>query len=103
MNAPLVRYAPSWIAASQFRSIRQSLTSEHGILEGYQNHVVLCGFGRVGSIIGQALDHFQIPYIVIERDPDIVRDLRRRGTSCLYGDAPRTSSCSKLLQLPMQR
>ena len=48
---------------------------------------MLCGFGRVGSTIGLALDHFAIPYTVIERDPDIVRHLRRRGISCLYGDA----------------
>ncbi len=50
-------------------------------------HVVLCGFGRMGGTVGLALDHFEIPYTVIERDPDIVRQLRRRGISCVYGDA----------------
>ena len=47
----------------------------------------MCGFGRMGSTVGLALDHFQLPYTVIERDPDIVRQLRRRGVSCVYGDA----------------
>jgi CPA2 family monovalent cation:H+ antiporter-2 len=55
--------------------------------ENQRDHVVLCGFGRVGSTIGLAFDHFGISYTVIERDPDIVRHLRRRGMSCLYGDA----------------
>ena len=36
-------------------------------------HVVLCGFGRVGSAIGEALQTFGVPYVVIERDPDIVK------------------------------
>lgn len=63
-------------------------TSDPGVGQGDQTgHVLLCGFGRVGSTIGLALEHFAIPYTVIERDPDIVRQLRRRGISCLYRDA----------------
>jgi CPA2 family monovalent cation:H+ antiporter-2 len=52
-----------------------------------QQHVVLCGFGRVGSAIGEALQTFAVPYVVIERDPDIVKSLRTRGVPCLFGDA----------------
>jgi CPA2 family monovalent cation:H+ antiporter-2 len=48
---------------------------------------VLCGFGRVGSAVGEALETFDIPFVVIERDPDIVRGLRSRGMPCLFGDA----------------
>jgi Trk K+ transport system NAD-binding subunit len=48
---------------------------------------VLCGFGRVGSAVGEALETFRISYTVIEVDPDIVKHLRRRGVSCLFGDA----------------
>jgi len=86
LNAPLVRYAPSWIAALQLRSERPSLSAD-ATQDGLKDHVVLCGFGRVGSIVGEAFDHFRIPYIVIERDPDIIRTLRRRSIPCLYGDA----------------
>jgi len=50
-------------------------------------HVVLCGFGRVGSAVGEALETFNIPFVVIERDPDIVRGLRSRRVPCLLGDA----------------
>ena len=51
------------------------------------NHVVICGFGRVGAEIGAALDRWQQPYSVIELNPAIVRDLRARGIDALYGDA----------------
>jgi CPA2 family monovalent cation:H+ antiporter-2 len=55
--------------------------------EPLQQHVVLCGFSRVGSAIGEALQTFGVPYVVIERDPDIVKSLRTRGVPCLFGDA----------------
>ena len=86
-NAPLVRYAPRWIAALHFRLGRASMPVQGSVQDEQAGHVVLCGFGRMGGTVGLALDHFEIPYTVIERDPDIVRQLRRRGISCVYGDA----------------
>jgi CPA2 family monovalent cation:H+ antiporter-2 len=50
-------------------------------------HVVLCGFGRVGAEIGRALERWDQPYSVIELNPAIVRDLRQRGIDAIYGDA----------------
>jgi CPA2 family monovalent cation:H+ antiporter-2 len=87
INAPLVRFAPRWIATLHLRMGRASLPVQGGVQDDQAGHVVLCGFGRMGSTVGLALDHFQLPYTVIERDPDIVRQLRRRGISCVYGDA----------------
>ncbi len=87
LNAPLVRYAPGWIATLHLRAGRASLPIQGGVADEQAGHVVLCGFGRMGSTVGLALDHFGLPYTVIERDPDIVRQLRRRGISCVYGDA----------------
>jgi CPA2 family monovalent cation:H+ antiporter-2 len=53
------------------------------------SHVVLCGFGRVGSAVGEALDTFGLPYAVIERDPHLVKALRARGVSAHFGNAAR--------------
>jgi CPA2 family monovalent cation:H+ antiporter-2 len=49
--------------------------------------VVLCGFGRVGSAVAEALETFGARYAAIELDPDIVRNLRLRGVPCWFGDA----------------
>src|SRR5207302_10943375 len=54
---------------------------------GREGPVVLCGFGRVGSAIGEALETFGLPYVVIETDPDIVKSLRARGVPAVFGDA----------------
>jgi CPA2 family monovalent cation:H+ antiporter-2 len=51
------------------------------------DHVVICGYGRVGVEIGNALQQWNQPYSVIELNPAIVRDLRDRGIDALYGDA----------------
>jgi CPA2 family monovalent cation:H+ antiporter-2 len=55
--------------------------------EALRDHVVLCGFGRVGSAVGEALETFGLRYLVVEIDPDVVKQLRRRGVPSLFGDA----------------
>lgn len=51
------------------------------------DHVVLCGFGRVGNEVGRALERWGQPYSVIELNPALVRELRERGIDARYGDA----------------
>jgi CPA2 family monovalent cation:H+ antiporter-2 len=50
-------------------------------------HTVICGFGRVGRELADALDAQGFHYLVIEFDPDVVRELRARGVPVIYGDA----------------
>jgi K+:H+ antiporter len=49
--------------------------------------VVLVGFGRVGRRIADALDERGIPYVVAERNRELVEDLRRAGKAAVSGDA----------------
>src|SRR6185503_4225801 len=84
INAVLVRTAPGWIA--RYRGVEERAVPT-GVERAVAEHVVLCGFGRVGSAVGEALETFGIRFVVIERDPDIVRVLRSRGVPCLFGDA----------------
>lgn len=51
-----------------------------------KNHIVICGYGRVGSWIGRALTDFKIPFVVIEYNRDIVNRLKEKGTPVIYGD-----------------
>jgi CPA2 family monovalent cation:H+ antiporter-2 len=83
-NAALVRLAPRWV---------DRMARDHGLgalekpRDSESARVVLCGFGRVGSAVGEALETFAVRYVAIETDPDVVRALRARGVPCLYGDA----------------
>ena len=83
-NAALVRFAPRWLSrAAPDRALGQI----DGPRDGGDAHVVLCGFGRIGSAVGEALETFGVRYVAVETDPDVVRALRARGVPCLYGDA----------------
>jgi monovalent cation:H+ antiporter-2, CPA2 family len=51
------------------------------------DHVVLVGYGRVGSVVGVALTAAKVPLLVIENDQDIVESLHRQGIEAIVGNA----------------
>ena len=94
INAPLVRNAPRWLTALGLLE-RGRTASRAPATEERRGHVVLCGYGRVGSAVGEALAAFGLRYTVIERDPDVVKGLVARGVPALYGDAGRLSTLER--------
>jgi CPA2 family monovalent cation:H+ antiporter-2 len=60
----------------------------HDLLEElpYKDHVVLCGYGRVGKYVGRALDMAGIPYVVVEYNQQKARELKDKGIKVVYGD-----------------
>jgi CPA2 family monovalent cation:H+ antiporter-2 len=52
-----------------------------------RRRAVLVGFGRVGSLIGRALDGAMAEYAVIEDREDLVEQLRERGIAAIAGNA----------------
>ncbi|MBW3613296.1 MAG: cation:proton antiporter [Chloroflexi bacterium] len=55
-------------------------------LEPMHGHAVLCGWGRVGRMVGRALEARNFGYVVIEEHRPTVELLRERGIHALYGD-----------------
>ncbi len=56
---------------------------------GLRGHAVICGYGRVGRVITDALRP-HLPLLVVEQDQRLVRELRARawpGVTALVGDA----------------
>jgi len=51
-----------------------------------ENHVVICGHGRVGSWIARALRMIGVPFVVIDYDHQVINKLRENDISALYGD-----------------
>jgi CPA2 family monovalent cation:H+ antiporter-2 len=85
-NALVVRSLPGWIkwirsgAEAEARAGDTDVPTPTG-------HVVICGLGRVGGEVAEALEVFHVPYVAIDIDPDLVRTVRQRGVQCLFGDA----------------
>ncbi len=56
------------------------------VSESLENHIIICGYGRVGKWVGKALSEYKIPFIVVEYNQDVVAGLKNEGTEVLYGD-----------------
>lgn len=54
---------------------------------GLRGHAVVCGCGRVGSELVDALQHRGIPCLIVEYNPEAAARLRERGLPVVQGDA----------------
>jgi CPA2 family monovalent cation:H+ antiporter-2 len=73
-----------------------SLTDRSDDMEGqFRDHAVICGYGRVGSEIGQLLQRQRYPFVVVDQNRRWVEELRQRGIAAFYGDAGLTESLSQ--------
>ena len=61
------------------------------------NHVVICGCGRVGRILGSVLAKRGFTRLVIDDDPRVIDMLREQGVPYLYGDASNPDILSRAL------
>ncbi|MEO8315365.1 MAG: monovalent cation:proton antiporter-2 (CPA2) family protein [Pseudomonadota bacterium] len=52
-----------------------------------REHVVLCGFGRVGQNIARVLESQGFEYIAVDLDPARVRPARQAGYPVIFGDS----------------
>jgi len=50
------------------------------------DHAILCGFGRIGKNIYELIKE-EIPVVVIEKDPELIKELKEKKILYLEGDA----------------
>jgi CPA2 family monovalent cation:H+ antiporter-2 len=91
LTAPLLRAGPALLAWLE----RLPHVGRHFAdpVEGDPNtsaiagHAVICGYGRVGRELVEALEARGIHYVLVEYNPHVVRRLRAGGVRTVYGDA----------------
>jgi monovalent cation:H+ antiporter-2, CPA2 family len=52
-----------------------------------REHVILCGFGRVGQSVARVLETQGFEYIALDLDPARIRAARQAGDPVVYGDS----------------
>jgi CPA2 family monovalent cation:H+ antiporter-2 len=52
-----------------------------------REHVILCGFGRVGQNVARVLESQGFEYIALDLDPARIRAARQAGDPVIYGDS----------------
>ncbi|MCS7280378.1 MAG: cation:proton antiporter [Desulfobacterota bacterium] len=60
------------------------------------NHVIIIGFGLNGRNLARVLKESQIPYVILELNPETVRKSRKRGEPIYYGDGTSPEILRKL-------
>ncbi len=66
------------------RQQNESTISAHS--RELSNHVVICGYGRVGQNIARFIDMQQIAYIALDTDPYVIRHATEAGDNVCFGD-----------------
>ena len=59
------------------------------MLDQLTNHFIICGYGRIGSVIAEEFRRQQVPYVVVDRDADRVHQVIANGGMAVEADASR--------------
>jgi len=52
-----------------------------------ENHTIVAGLGRVGSVVARSLAEEGAPFVVVDADPDAIELAREAGWALVQGDA----------------
>ncbi len=68
---------------------RAAVEGEDPVTQGIakREHVILCGFGRVGQNVGRVLETHGFEYIALDLDAARVRAARQAGDPIIFGDS----------------
>ena len=59
-----------------------------------QDHVIICGFGRVGKQVASDLEAHGNPFVVIENNIEVIENEKHEGIIFLHGDSTNDESLS---------
>jgi len=51
-----------------------------------EEHIIICGYGRVGQHIARVLNKIKFPYVALDLDSELVRYASLAGENVIYGD-----------------
>lgn len=58
-----------------------------GILPPAGNHIIICGYGRIGQGVARLFDREGIDFVALDLDPHRTREAHAAGEAVFYGDA----------------
>jgi CPA2 family monovalent cation:H+ antiporter-2 len=90
MIAPMTRWLdrhPRVTALLERRNRRRAPAAPGAQAANLRNHAVIVGYGRVGSVVGRALEAQGLKFAVVEAHQRIVEELRAQQIVAIQGDA----------------
>ena len=92
---PLLALVQRWEEGPWWRSRADLRISPEG-LGDLSGHVIIVGYGFNGRNLARVLKEIEIPYIVLDMNPETIRQARQAGDPILFGDA----ASSGILEAP---
>ncbi len=85
----MIKNARKWAVALAFNGNQQTTQNDSNNETSLklENHVVICGFGRVGQTVSRFLKREGITFVAIDIDPIRVQESRDAGEHVLFGSA----------------
>lgn len=87
----LINWAPkfaNWLASMPMsEKLRTGIGENDKKADVLQNHIIIIGFGISGRNLARSSKLANIPYTILEMNPDTVKDQRMRGEPIHFGDA----------------
>jgi len=77
---------PDLIKSGYYKS---SLKMDSSFTDNLVDHLIIVGYGLNGRNVSRSTKSVQIPYVIIEMNPDTVKKEQENGESIFFGDASR--------------
>lgn len=86
---PIIFQLEPWITKQTAKLKSRISDEDEKLAEKLSAHVIICGYGLNGRNLARVLKETGIQYIVIELNPDTVREEKRKGERIMFGDISR--------------
>lgn len=74
------------VITGQFQRIMGQESTKHA-LENIRDHIIICGYGRMGAFIAHEFEKQKKSYVIIDREGDRLDELQLNFGVALHGDA----------------
>jgi voltage-gated potassium channel len=74
------------IVSGEIASIREKRQMEK-TLAGLKNHIIVCGYGRMGRLVCKEFSGEKQPFVVVDEDPELLRDFHMPHGIAYVGNA----------------
>ncbi|MGM0645448.1 MAG: potassium channel family protein [Thermodesulfobacteriota bacterium] len=74
------------IVEGQLRSLWEKRRMQH-VIDALTDHFLICGYGRIGSVVAKELHREGFAVVVIDNNPEVIGELEQTGMYYIAGDA----------------
>lgn len=64
-------------------------------LNSLKDHVIICGFGRIGAVLAQFMVEYGQPYVIVEKDEALINEFEDGNHLYVIGDATQDATLEK--------